>query len=153
MFKFDRDTEVRMLPVFSCYMIIALVLFNGMTLVVNSLQGRVLQNDTLMYAFMAGALLSGIIFVYCAQRMYQREVKLVRNSFQTSTERIVSFRAITIMHHALCEMPAIIGSLSFMLFGHPIFLIPVVMGLVEMLRKFPRKEKMEKIMISSLFNS
>lgn len=148
----DKDTEIRMLPVYSLSMMGALVFFNGITLVVNSIQSSFINDRQLSNLLLLASLLITVSFIWAAVNMYRKQMLLLKNSLQSATARMVSLRAITIMHHALCEAPAVAGSIGFMLFGNPLFLVGVVAGLVEMIRKYPSREKIDAVLRSGLFN-
>ena len=80
-----------------------------------------------------------------ARITYVKKIASLKEAVLPADEKVSDFRAISITHMALCELPAIFSLICFLLFGNYLFLIPVVIGVAEMIIQFPTREKLEEV--------
>lgn len=147
----NLDEDARNMSLLTASMICGIMLFMAVSVVVNYTRGAFVPDrewmSILVYA------LSGltILMVAGARITYDRKVASLKEAPLPSREKVNDFRAISITHMALCELPAIMSTICYMLFGSPYFLVPVAICVVEMILKFPSRQRLEEIANSGRF--
>ena len=65
----------------------------------------------------------GLILVVLSFSMYKKKVALIKDSVQPVKEKLVAYRAASLIRWAMLEAPVLIAIIAFMLTGHYNFLI------------------------------
>lgn len=141
----NLEEDVRGMVILTFSMIIGILLFMGVGIVVNYMNGPFLADRDLMNTFFYIVLAFTFLLVVVARITYIRKIASLKEAALPADEKVSDFRAISITHMALCELPAIFSLICFLLFGNYLFLIPVVIGVAEMIIQFPTREKLEEV--------
>ena len=141
----NQDNEYRALSVLAIAMIMGILLFSMVAIVVHYSSGQFMKERNLMNLFLVIVILLGTIVIIAARIIYKKRVNNIKVSLGTNKEKMDSFRAMTVIHMALCEMPALLSIICFMLFGNFLFFLVVLMALAEMANKFPYKRSVDEI--------
>lgn len=147
----DKTENLRIISIMTLSMIIGILLFLIVSVLVNYFNGPFIKDsglgDTVFYILLA----ISILIVGGARLAYDKKILSLKSSPGSLTEKMNNFRAINITHMALCEMPAILSLISFMLFGGYLLLIPVFFSVAEMIVRYPSTGKMEEIANTASF--
>jgi hypothetical protein len=147
----DHTAEYKALSIITKALIGGILLFSGISVLIHFTQGAFIQDKNIENIIVAILLLIGVVVILGARMVYTRRVNKLMEANQSSKEKLDIFRAITITHMALCEMPAIISIVLFICFGNFLLLLPVGMALIEMIKKFPTQQKVESAVNSGTF--
>lgn len=147
----DHTGDYKTLAIITRALILGIILFSVVAIIIHFVQGAFINDESLVTTVFLVILAIAIVAILGARVIYNKRVDALKESNQTSKEKLDIFRAVTITHMALCEMPALLGIISFLILGSFLFLIPVLMGLVEMILKFPSQPKIESTINSGTF--
>ncbi len=147
----DHTADYKTLAILTWGLIFGIVIFSVVGVIIHITQGAFIKDESLAETIFLIVLSLAVISIVGARLIYNKRVNTLKESNQTSKEKLDIFRAITITHMALCEMPALLGIIAFMILGNFFFLIPVAMGLLEMILKFPARSKIESTINSGTF--
>lgn len=145
----DFSDDYKALGMLTKAMITGVVLFAGISILVHYVvrPGLYFQDD---YPTFLGINILAVAFLISAARfIYPRQVKKLKESNQTSREKLEKFRKILMTHLALCEFPALLAIIFFMVFGQFLFFLIVAMCVVEMAKKYPFSGKIDTIIQSN----
>ena len=140
-----QENDYRALSVLAIAMIMGILSFSIVAIVVHYINGHFVEERKLMNLFLMIVLLLGTIVIIAARTIYKKRVLSIKEGQGTDKEKMDSFRAMTVTHMALCEMPALISIICFMVFGNFLFFLVVLIALAEMTNKFPFKRSVDKV--------
>jgi len=147
----DHTADYKALAILTGALIIGILLFCGISIGLYYFDG--ISNNLQEYsqtAFLI-ALIVTLIVVIATRAIYVKRVNVLKETNQSSKEKLDIFRSITITHMALCEFPALFSIICFMVFGNFLFFIVVAIALAEMVMKFPARHKIESVIHSGTF--
>jgi hypothetical protein len=147
----DHTADYKALSILTKAIIAGILLFSVIALLVHFFQGAFIQDKNLESIIFGILLLISIVAILGARFIYTRRVNKLMETNQSSKEKFDIFRAITITHMALCEMPAILSIALFICFGNFLLFLTVVISLVEMFMKFPTQQRIESAVNSGTF--
>ena len=132
------NEQAKALTILSIAIMSGVVIFSGVSLLVHSSEGAFIATSSQTRNIIFGTMLFlAMIFIYLARFTFNKKVEGIRDSNTDLMQKLAAYRSATIFHHALCEVPATLGVVCFLLFGDYLFFIPVTMAILEMIRKFP----------------
>ncbi|MGZ3938208.1 MAG: hypothetical protein ACXVLT_05875 [Flavisolibacter sp.] len=149
--KTDHIADYKALSTVTKALMAGILLFLVISLVIHFAQGGFIEDKNLENIVFTVLLLISAGVIVGARIIYTRRVGTLMESNQSSREKLDIFRAITITHMALCEMPAMLSIAMFICFGNFLLLLPVAMALVEMFKKFPTQQRIESTVNSGTF--
>lgn len=147
----DHTADYKALSILTKAIMGGILLFSTIALLVHLFQGAFIQDKGLENLIFACVLFIAAIVIISARFVYTRRVNGLMETNQTSKEKFDIFRAVTITHMALCEMPAILSIAIFICFGNFLFFLPVAIALAEMFMKFPTQQRIESAVNSGTF--
>ena len=147
----DHTADYKALSIVTKALIGGVVFFSIVAIVIHFIQGAFIADKDLENIFFTIVLLIAAIIIIITRIVYRRRVNSLMETNSSSREKLDIFRAITITHMALCEMPAMLSIVVFICFGNFLFFLPVVMALVEMFKKFPTQQSIESAVNSGTF--
>jgi len=149
--KTDHTADYKALSTITKALMAGILLFLVMSLAIHFTQGGFIEDENLGSIMFVIVLFIAVIVIVGARLIYTRRVRGLMESNQSSKQKLDIFRAITITHMALCEMPAILSIVVFICFGTFVMLLPVAMALVEMFKKFPTQQRIDSAVNSGTF--
>jgi hypothetical protein len=147
----DHTADYKALSIVTKALIGGVVFFSIVAIVIHFIQGAFIADKDLENIFFTIVLLIAAIIIIITRIVYRRRVNSLMETNSSSREKLDIFRAITITHMALCEMPAMFSIVVFICFGNFLFFLPVAMALVEMFKKFPTQQSIESAVNSGTF--
>lgn len=147
----DHTADYKALSILTKALITGIILFSLVALVIHFVQGAFINDKSLENLLFAILLLIALVAIIGARFIYSKRVNSLMETNQSSKEKLDIFRAITITHMALCEMPAILSIAMFICFGNFLLFLPVAMVLAEMFMKFPTQHRIESAVNSGTF--
>ena len=147
----DHTADYKALSIVTKALIGGVVFFSIVAIVIHFIQGAFIADKDLENIFFTIVLLIAAIIIIITRIVYIRRVNSLMETNSSSREKLDIFRAITITHMALCEMPAMLSIVVFICFGNFLFFLPVAMALVEMFKKFPTQQSIESAVNSGRF--
>lgn len=147
----DHTADYRALSILTKAIMGGILLFSVIALLVHFFQGTFIKDKSLENIIFTCLLLIAAIVIIGARFVYTKRVNNLMETNQSSKEKLDIFRAITITHMALCEMPAILSIALFICFGNFLLFLPVAMALVEMIKKFPTQQRIGSAVNSGTF--
>jgi hypothetical protein len=147
----DHTADFKALSILTKALITGIVLFSVIAVILHFVNGAFIQDKNLENIIFAVLLLLALVAVLGARFVYSKRINSLMATNQSSKEKLDIFRAITITHMALCEMPAILSIVLFICFGNFLLFLPVVVALIEMFIKFPTQHRIESVIYSGTF--
>ena len=147
----DYTTDYKALSVLTIALMIGILLFSVISLVIHFIQGAFIKDKSLENPISIILLVIATVVILGARFVYTKRVKSLMEANQTSREKLDVFRAITITHMALCELPALLSIVMFICFGNFLLFLPVAMAVVEMFKKFPTQQRIDSAVNSGTF--
>lgn len=147
----DHTADYRALSIITKALIGGILFFSIVSIVIHFIQGAFIVDKDLENTFFAIVLAIAAIVILVTRFIYTRRVNSLMATNSSGREKLDIFRAITITHMALCEMPAMLSIVAFICFGNFLFFLPVAMALVEMFKKFPTQQRIESAVNSGTF--
>lgn len=147
----DHTADYKALSILTKALIGGILLFSGISLLIHFVQGDFIQDKNLENIIFVILLILVVVLILGARLVYSRRVNALMQTNQSSKEKLDIFRAITITHMALCEMPALLSILLFICFGNFLLFLPVAIALIEMFVKFPTQHRIESAIYSGTF--
>lgn len=147
----DHTADYKALSILTKALITGIILFSVVALAIHFVQGAFIDDKSLENLIFVILLLIAAVAIFGARFIYSKRVNSLMEMNQSSKEKLDIFRAITITHMALCEMPAILSIVMFICFGNFLLFLPVTMALVEMFMKFPTQHRIESAVNSGTF--
>lgn len=147
----DHTADYKALAVLTGALIVGILVFSAVGMIIHFTQGIIIKDESLADTIFFVILSIAVVSIIGARLIYNKRINTLKESNQTSKEKLDIFRAITITHMALCEMPALLGIIAFIILGNFLFLIPAAMALLEMILKFPAQSKIESTINSGTF--
>jgi 4-amino-4-deoxy-L-arabinose transferase-like glycosyltransferase len=147
----DHTADYKSMAILTWTLIIGILLFCGVSIGLYYFGG--ISNNLQDYSqtvFLI-SLIATVVIIVATRAVYVRRVNVLKETNQSSKEKLEIFRSITITHMALCEFPALFSIISFMVFGNFMFFIVVAISLAEMIMKFPTQHKIESVIHSGTF--
>lgn len=147
----DHAADYKALAILTRALIIGILLFCGVSIALYYFGGlsNHLQEYSQTVFFIA--LIFTLTVVMATRAIYVKRVNVLKETNQSSKEKLDIFRSITITHMALCEFPALLSIICFMVFGNFLFFLIVVIALGEMILKFPTQHRIESVIHSGTF--
>jgi len=147
----DHSADYKALSILTKGLIGGILLFSILSIVLHYLRGvsGMLQDDSSV--FLSAVLIVTAIIILITRAIYSKRVNILKETNQTSKEKLDIFRSITITHMALCEVPALLSIICYLLFGNFLFFVAVLIALAEMLMKFPTRGRIESVINSGTF--
>lgn len=139
----DHTADYKALSVLTSALIGGIILFSLIAVVIHFVKGRFINDENSINTAFTILLLIAAFVIFGARWIYNKRVNALKETNQTSKEKLDLFRAITITHMALCEIPALLSIIAFLIFGSFLLFLPVAMALVEMILKFPTQQRAE----------
>lgn len=147
----DHSADYKALSILTLALMSGVVLFCIISIALNYFGDHVERvRDDSQTVFTIVFLVSLVVLI-ATRFVYSRRIKVLKETNETSREKLDIFRSITITHMALCEFTALLNIICFMVLGNYLFFIPVAMALAEMLMKFPTREKIDSAIHSGTF--
>jgi O-antigen/teichoic acid export membrane protein len=147
----NTGADHKTLSVLAKALMTGIILFSIISLILHFIQGAFIQDKNLENIIFAILLVIAAVVILGARFVYTKRVNGLMETNQSSKEKLDIFRAITITHMALCEMPAILSIVMFICFGNFLLFLPVGMALIEMFKKFPTQHRIESAVNSGTF--
>lgn len=147
----DHTSDYKALAVLTRALIGGVLLFAIISILIHFANGAFIEDKNLETTLFVALLLIAVVVVLGARFVYSRRISNLMERNQSGKEKLDLFRAITITHMALCEFPAILSILLFLCFGNFLFFLSAVIGLIEMLLKFPTQQRIESVVNSGTF--
>jgi O-antigen/teichoic acid export membrane protein len=147
----DHTADYKALSILTIALMIGILLFSIISLIIHFIQGAFINDKNLENLIFVILLAIAVVVILGARLVYTKRVNSLMETNQTSREKLDIFRAITITHMALCEMPAILSIVMFICFGNFLLFLPVAMALVEMFKKFPTQHRIDSAVNSGTF--
>lgn len=147
----DHTADYKALSLLTGALIGGIVLFGLIALLIHLVSGAFIVDSQVENTLVAALLVIGSLVVIGARMVYNRRINRLKEANQSAREKFELFRAITITHMALCELPAILGLALFICFGHFLFFLPAAMSAVEMIKKFPTQHRIQSVVNSGTF--
>ena len=139
--------QLKVIRILAITMIVGILLFSGFALWINSRQGPFLSVDAQTSNLVFGiALVVAMLCIYGARYLYSTRVSRLKDENEDWKIKLDRYRSIFLLHHALCEFPALAGVVCFLLLGNLLFFLVTAMALLEMIRKFPSRGSMDDLM-------
>jgi hypothetical protein len=139
----DHTADYKALSVLTSALIGGIVLFSLIAVLIHFLQGPFVRDENSAETAFAVLLLIAVVVIIGARWIYNKRVKALMETNQTSKEKLDLFRVITITHMALCEIPAFLSIIALLIFGNLLLFLPVAIGLIEMILKFPSQQRID----------
>ncbi|MGZ3853808.1 MAG: hypothetical protein ACXVBX_13515, partial [Flavisolibacter sp.] len=111
--KTDHIADYKALSTVTKALMAGILLFLVISLVIHFAQGGFIEDKNLENIVFTVLLLISAGVIVGARIIYTRRVGTLMESNQSSREKLDFFRAITITHMALCEMPAVLSIAMF----------------------------------------
>lgn len=147
----DHTADYKALSIVTKALIGGVLFFSIISILIHFMQGAFIADKDLEKIFAGVVLIIAAIVILVTRFIYTRRVNNLMETNSSSKEKLDIFRAITITHMALCEMPAMLSIVVFICFGNFLFFLPVAMALVEMFKKFPTQQRIESAVNSGTF--
>lgn len=147
----DHTADYKALSIVTKSLIGGVLFFSIISIVIHFVQGVFITDKDLENTFFAIVLAIAAIVIIVTRIIYTKRVNSLMEANSSSKEKLDIFRAITITHMALCEMPAMLSIVVFICFGNFLFFLPVAMALVEMFKKFPTQQRIGSAVNSGTF--
>lgn len=147
----NHAADYKALSILTIALMIGILLFSAVSLIIHFIQGAFIKDKKLENLISAFLLVIAFVVILGARFVYTKRVNSLMETNQTSREKLDIFRAITITHMALCEVPAILSIVMFICFGNFLLFLPVGMALVEMFKKFPTQQRVDSAVNSGTF--
>jgi hypothetical protein len=147
----DHSADYKALSILVTALMVGILLFSGLSIVLHFL-GTVsdkLRDDS-QIVFTIIFVLS-VITIIATRAIYSKRINVLKETNQSSKEKLDIFRSITITHMALCEFTALLSIICFIVFGNFLFFVTVFMALAEMFLKFPTRVRIESAINSGTF--
>ena len=148
----NNQGDYRSLSILTISMIMGVVIFSIVSIVIHFTSGSFIADKATMNIFIIVDYILGFTLLLAARILYKHRVEILKELNLSSSEKRERFRNISITHLALCELSAFFSLICFILFGHFLFFLIVVIALYEMISRFPSREKVENIVNSSFYN-
>jgi len=149
--KTDHTADYKALSTVTKALIAGILFFLVISLVIHFVQGGFIEGKNLENIAFTTVLVISVLVIIGARVIYTRRVGNLMENNESSREKLDVFKAITITHMALCEMPAILSIAMFICFGNFFMLLPVAMALAEMVKKFPTQQTIDSAVNSGTF--
>ena len=147
----DHTSDYRALSIITKALIGGVLLFSAISLVIHFVQGAFIKDENLSKTISIILVLISSFVIGGARLIYAKRTNSLMATNQTVREKLDIFRAITVTHMALCEMPAILSIALFICFGNFLLFLVVGMAIVEMVKKFPSQHRIESVVHSGTF--
>ena len=147
----DHTADYKALAVLTRALLTGLLVFSILSIVLHYFGGvsdRLKDDSQIVFSCV---LVLSIIVILITRVIYSKRVNALKETNQSSKEKLDIFRGITITHMVLCEFPALLSIICFLIFGNFLFFIPVCVALVEMVMKFPTQQRIESAVNSGTF--
>jgi hypothetical protein len=147
----DHTADYKALSILTKALITGIIVFSLVALVIHFVQGAFINDKSLENLIFVILLVIAAVVIIGARFIYTKRVNGLMEANLSSKEKLDIFRAITITHMALCEMPAILSIAMFICFGNFLLFLPVAIALAEMFMKFPTQHRIESAVNSGTF--
>lgn len=147
----DHTADYKALSILTKALMTGIIVFSAISLVIHFTQGAFLNDSNLENIIFTILIVIAAVVIIGARFIYTKRVSSLMETNRSGKEKLDIFRAITITHMVLCEMPAILSIAMFICFGNFLLFLPVAMALVEMFMKFPTQHRIESAVNSGTF--
>lgn len=120
-------------------LLIGIIFFAGIVIILLSINGTFLQNDTQKYCkiLFYSVIGLGLGCYFFASTIYKRKVDTINNSALSLTGKLNQYRTILILYMACCEGPALFSIVALLLTGNYWYLLITGSMMLAMAVKFP----------------
>jgi hypothetical protein len=139
------------LALFSSILIGGLVFLCGFALLVHYASGNFLADTTLSIPILVFMFIATFVVIWLSNNFYKKNIRIIQHSIHPLKNRMGSFSALTMIHIGYCEFPGIISAMGYLCFGNYLFFIPPAICIIEMIRKFPTRQKIDEMVCTSYF--
>ncbi len=147
-----RETDpYNTLSLITVSMISSIVIFAILALFYHFTEGPLLDDKNLKRIFFTMVLFASAVLITIGNMRYKKSVDALKYSSKKNNEKLDDFRSMHIIQMALYEMPALLAIVFFFLFGDFLYLIMAGLALIEMIRKFPQRKKIEELINFNMF--
>ena len=146
-----EQDEYKALSVLTISMITGIVLFSIICLLVHYTRGSFVVDKGLAKTISVIDLLVVAVLIMAVRIIYRKRIDGLKEMDLVPGEKWESFRAVIITHLAICEIPALLSVICYLLFGEILFFLPVGAALVEMILKYPSRERVDGVINSGIF--
>jgi hypothetical protein len=147
----DHSADYKALSILVKALMTGILLFSVLSIVLHffgSVSDKLKDDSQIIFTII---LILSVITIIATRMIYIKRINILKETNQSSKEKLDIFRSITITHMALCEFPALLSIISFVVFGNYLFFVVVFIALAEMLLKFPTRERIESAINSGTF--
>lgn len=130
-------SDFRLLQVVSLMMMGGIVVFTALIYFYNSNRVAFMHDHPSEQYFFPALIVLSIGGLYVARYIYSKRMGYIHIDSVTVSSRMNQYKTTHFLHNAICEIPAILSIVCFMLFGNFIYLLFVAFVLAEMVSKFP----------------
>ena len=113
----DHTANYQALAIITRLLMAGIFLITTVAIALHYIEGGFIKDESLTSNYVLGILSLVHVSVVGARLIYNRRINTLKEFNQTSKEKPDIFRAITITHKTLCEIPALLGIISFMIPG------------------------------------
>lgn len=146
-----QEQDYKAMSILSTAMIAGIALFSFISIAVHFFKGEFWPDKSIGNTLFAIALFLGVIVITVSNMWYKKKIDELKEANQTTIEKLNEFRSITITHAALCEFLAILSIIFFLLTGSFLLFLLVGMALVEMVKKFPTRDRIDSVVYANTF--
>jgi hypothetical protein len=147
----DHTADYKALRVLVTALMCGILLFSAISIVLYFFGGigdRFRDSSETIFRIALGI---SVLVMIATRIIYSKRVEVLKAANQTSREKFDLYRSINITHMAICEFISLLGIICFIILGNFLLFLIVGMGLIEMLMKFPKQEKIESVIHSGTF--
>jgi len=142
------DEHLRMLTILTGAMLAGVVFFSGLSLLIHSAEGPFVHNEVLKLRLLTALLVAAPIVFILAEVFFARRMKTIRATRGMAIDQLIGYRMATVNYYAICELPTILGVMGYFAFADYLFFIPTAIGLLALIRRFPKRAEMESVLPS-----
>jgi len=136
------DTNLKILRILAIAMIGGVMMFAGVIIAVRESNSFSIKEIQPYAAYILG-ILAGIALTcyFLARVIYKKKIEAARNSTLTAKEKLNQYRGALVIYMGLCEAPAMLSVILFMLTGDYLLYVIVLLMLAAMAAKFPTRQR------------
>ena len=134
--------SLRNISILFTALVTGIILFAGVSLALNSINGPFLQNDKFSKIFLGAVVILAVICLYLAHSTYNKQMRPEMHTILSLPEKLNQYRTVLIKYMSFLEGPAILSIIGFLLTGYFRFLAITFILLLNMFLKRPSKMRM-----------
>jgi hypothetical protein len=129
------------------------VIIFGVSVVLMTRNEYLLKGHSSQKYFLPAAILLTIASLFVARYIHRTRLEFIHVETETTRDRLGQLKAIIFLHHAVCNIPCILGIICFILFGNFVFLLLVAIVFAEMISKYPTEDRINNAVNILPFNT